>query len=68
VGEYGSIVMVAANRPFQDLIASVLIWQKIENYDLPGATAIGTVMLLISLALLLSINWLQAWSQRYRGE
>jgi sulfate/thiosulfate transport system permease protein len=68
VGEYGSIVMVAANRPFQDLIASVLIWQKIENYDLPGATAIGTVMLLISLGLLLSINWLQAWSQRYRGE
>jgi sulfate/thiosulfate transport system permease protein len=68
VGEYGSIVMVAANRPFQDLIASVLIWQKIENYDLPGATAIGTVMLLISLVLLLSINWLQAWGQRYRGE
>jgi sulfate/thiosulfate transport system permease protein len=68
VGEFGSIVMVAANRPFQDLIASVLIWQKIENYDLPGATAIGTVMLLISLVLLLSINWLQAWSQRYRGE
>jgi sulfate/thiosulfate transport system permease protein len=68
VGEYGSIVMVAANRPFQDLIASVLIWQKIENYDLPGATAIGAVMLLISLVLLLSINWLQAWSQRYREE
>jgi sulfate/thiosulfate transport system permease protein len=68
VGEYGSIVMVAANRPFQDLIASVLIWQKIENYDLPGATAIGAVMLLISLVLLLSINWLQTWSQRYREE
>jgi sulfate/thiosulfate transport system permease protein len=68
VGEYGSIVMVAANRPFQDLIAAVLIWQKIENYDLPGATAIGMVMLTISLVLLLSINWLQAWSQRYRRE
>jgi sulfate/thiosulfate transport system permease protein len=68
VGEYGSIVMVAANRPFQDLIASVLIWQKIENYDLPGATAIGAVMLLISLVLLVSINWLQTWSQRYREE
>jgi sulfate/thiosulfate transport system permease protein len=68
VGEYGSIVMVAANRPFQDLIASVLIWQKIENYDLPGATAIGAVMLMISLVLLLSINWLQTWSQRYREE
>jgi sulfate/thiosulfate transport system permease protein len=66
VGEYGSIVMVAANRPFQDLIASVLIWQKLENYDLPGATVIGTVLLMISLVLLLSINWLQSWGQKYR--
>ncbi len=67
VGEYGSIVMVAANRPFQDLIASVLIWQKLENYDLVGATVIGTVLLVISLAMLLLINGLQAWGQRYRS-
>jgi sulfate/thiosulfate transport system permease protein len=67
VGEYGSIVMVAANRPFQDLIAAVLVWQKIENYDLPGATAIGAVLLAISLMLLLTINGLQGWSQRYRS-
>lgn len=68
VGEYGSIVMVAANRPYQDLIASVLIWQKLENYDLLGATVIGTVLLVISLAMLLLINGLQAWGQRYRSK
>jgi sulfate/thiosulfate transport system permease protein len=68
VGEYGSIVMVAANRPSQDLIASVLIWQRLENYDIEGATAIGTVLLIISLVLLLLINWLQAWGQRYRSK
>jgi sulfate/thiosulfate transport system permease protein len=68
VGEYGSIVMVAANRPFQDLIAAVLIWQRLENYDIVGATAIGTVLLMISLVLLLVINWLQAWGQRYRSK
>jgi sulfate/thiosulfate transport system permease protein len=68
VGEYGSIVMVSANRPFQDLIASVLIWQSLESYDIVGATAIGTVLLLISLVLLLLINWLQAWGQRYSGK
>jgi sulfate transport system permease protein len=67
VGEYGSIVMVAANRPYQDLIASVLIWQKLENYDLVGATVIGTVLLVISLVMLLLINGLQAWGQRYRS-
>jgi sulfate/thiosulfate transport system permease protein len=68
VGEYGSIVMVSANRPFQDLIASVLIWQSLESYDIVGATAIGTVLLLISLVLLLLINWLQAWGKQYSGK
>ncbi len=66
VGEYGSIVIVAANMPFKDLIASVLIFQKLENYDLAGATVIGTVLLVISLVMLLLINWLQSWGKRYQ--
>lgn len=66
VGEYGSIVIVASNMPFKDLIASVLIFQKLENYDLAGATVIGTVLLLISLVMLFIINWLQAWGKRYQ--
>ena len=65
VGEYGSVVIVAANVPFKDLIAPVLIFQRLEQYDYAGATVIGTVMLLISLVMLLAINLLQAWGRRY---
>jgi sulfate/thiosulfate transport system permease protein len=65
VGEYGSIVMVAANLPFHDLIASVLIFQRLEQYDYAGATVIGVVMLILSLLILLAINLLQAWGRRY---
>ncbi|MDI9638113.1 sulfate ABC transporter permease subunit CysT [Kamptonema cortianum] len=65
VGEYGSTVLVAANMPFQDLIAPVLVFQRLEQYDYSGATAIGTVMLAISLGILLGINLLQAWGRRY---
>lgn len=65
VGEYGSIVIIAANVPFQDLISSVLIIQRLEQYDYAGATVIGTVLLLISLVILLLINLLQAWGRRY---
>lgn len=65
VGEYGSIVIVAANIPFQDLIAPVLVFQRLEQYDYAGATVIGTVMLLVSLVMLLAINLLQAWGRRY---
>ncbi len=65
VGEYGSVVMVASSIPFKDLIAPVLVFQKLEQYDYVGATVIGTVLLLVSLILLLLINLLQQWSRRY---
>jgi len=65
VGEYGSTVIIASNTPFQDLIAPVLIFQRLEQYDYSGATVIGVVLLAISLVLLLGINLLQAWTRRY---
>lgn len=65
VGEYGSVVIVSSNVPFKDLIASVLIIQRLEQYDYSGATVIGTVLLAISLLILLAINILQAWGRRY---
>jgi sulfate/thiosulfate transport system permease protein len=67
VGEYGSVVLVASSIPFKDLIAPVLVFQKLEQYDYTGATVIGTVLLLVSLILLLLINLLQQWSRRYAG-
>ena len=65
VGEYGSTVLIASNTPFRDLIAPVLVFQRLEQYDYSGATVIGVVMLAISLLLLLFINLLQAWGRRY---
>jgi sulfate/thiosulfate transport system permease protein len=65
VGEYGSTVIIASNTPFKDLIAPVLIFQRLEQYDYAGATTIGVILLFISLVLLLTINILQAWGQRY---
>jgi len=65
VGEYGSTVIVASNVPFKDLIAPVLIFQRLEQYDVAGATVIGVVLLGISLVMLLAINILQAWGRRY---
>jgi sulfate/thiosulfate transport system permease protein len=41
-----------------------LIVSKLEQYDIAGAAAIATVMLLISFLLLLVINALQWWSGR----
>ena len=65
VGEYGSTVIIASNTPLKDLIAPVLIFQRLEQYDYSGATVIGVVLLVISLVMLLLINFLQAWGRRY---
>ncbi len=65
VGEYGSTVIISSNTPYEDLIAPVLIFQRLEQYDYSGATVIGVVLLTISLILLLGINFLQGWSRRY---
>lgn len=65
VGEYGSTVIIASNTAFRDLIAPVLIFQRLEQYDFAGATVIGVVLLLISLASLLAINLLQSWGSKY---
>ncbi len=65
VGEYGSVVIVSSNTPYKDLIAPVLVFQRLEQYDYSGATVIGAVLLGLSLALLVLINLLQAWGRRY---
>ncbi len=67
VGEYGSVVIVSSGIPFRDLIAPVLIFQRLEQYDYSGASVIGIVLLAIALLLLLTINRLQQWGQRYAG-
>ncbi|NYT57718.1 sulfate ABC transporter permease subunit CysT [Alcaligenaceae bacterium] len=63
-GEYGSVIFIAGNMPMISEIAPLLIVTKLEQYDYAGATAIATVMLLISFSLLLAINLLQAWARR----
>ncbi len=66
LGEFGSIVIVSSNFAFKDLIAPVLIFQCLEQYDYVGATVIGTVLLLISLTMMLAVNQLQQFNQRFR--
>jgi sulfate transport system permease protein len=66
LGEYGSVVFIAGNMPMKTEIVPLLIITKLEQYDYAGATAIAMVMLIISFALLLTINLLQ-WAARRRA-
>ena len=67
LGEYGSVVFISGNMPMRTEITTLLIVTKLEQYDYAGATAIATVMLVVSFALLLVINLTQAWTRRRAG-
>lgn len=67
LGEYGSIIFIAGNRPMISEIVPVLIVQELDQFDYQGATAIGVLMLAVSFLLLLTINLLQAWVRKRHG-
>ena len=67
VGEYGSVIFIAGNLPMVSEITPLMIITKLEQYDYTGATAIATVMLILSFTLLLIINGLQAWTAKRTG-
>ena len=60
VGEYGSVIFIAGNLPGLTEIAPLLITFRLDEYDVASATAIALAMLLLSLAVLLVINTVQA--------
>ncbi|HYN42560.1 MAG TPA: sulfate ABC transporter permease subunit CysT [Thermoanaerobaculia bacterium] len=62
LGEYGSVVFISGNMPMKTEIAPLLVMTKLEQYDMAGATALATVLLLASFLLLLLLNRLEAWA------
>ncbi len=67
VGEYGSVIFIAGNRPMKSEIAPLLIVTKLEQYDYSGATAIAVAMLVMSFLMMLAINALQGWALARHG-
>ena len=65
LGEYGSVIFISGNMPMRTEITPLLIVSKLEQYDYAGATAIASVMLVVSFALLVVINSLQSRTRRF---
>ena len=65
LGEYGSVVFISGGIPYKTQVVPMLIMAKIDEFDIPGATALAVVMLIASFVLLLAINLLQWWNTRH---
>lgn len=67
IGEYGSVVFIAGNTPFETEIAPLLIMTKLEQFDYEGAAAVAIVMMLLSFMVLLTINGYQRYRLKKEG-
>jgi sulfate transport system permease protein len=59
IGEFGALVLITGNLPYQTEVASVYIFGRIESGDPRGAAAVSVVLLVISLMALLLIGALR---------
>lgn len=59
VSEYGSLVLLSGNLPMRTEVASVRILGSIENDNLPGAAAVATILLVISLLVIVTLDLIQ---------
>ncbi len=65
IGEYGSVVFIAGNIPFKTQIAPLMIMTKLEQYKYSDATAVALVLLFVSFLLMLLINTVQIYMQKF---
>jgi sulfate transport system permease protein len=59
LGEFGSVVMVAGNRPLETRTGPMYIFGEIESGNRHGAVVVSVVLLSCSLGILIALNRLQ---------
>ncbi|MDR2639655.1 MAG: ABC transporter permease subunit [Helicobacteraceae bacterium] len=67
LGEYGSVIFISSNKPYETEIVPLLVFMQLMEYDYQEAAAIGVLMLICTFILLLLINFLQTFARR-RGK
>ncbi|WP_027007716.1 sulfate ABC transporter permease subunit CysT [Conexibacter woesei] len=65
VGEFGSIVLISGNRPFDTQVSSVFIFKQIESDNPSGAAAVSVLLLLVSLVMLIALRAIEYWGNRH---
>ena len=65
VGEFGSLVLITGNLPFDTEVSSVFIFSQIESDRVTGAAAVSVVLLAISFVVLLGITFLSRWGSKH---
>ena len=65
VGEFGALVIITGNIPFDTEVSSVYIFGRIESGDSAAAAATAVVLLALSFIALLSIGAVRHYATRH---
>ena len=65
VGEFGSVILISGNKPFDTQVASVYAFKQLESDNVTGAAAVSVVLLVLSVAVLLLLRLGERWGARH---
>ncbi|MDG6094650.1 sulfate ABC transporter permease subunit CysT [Acetobacter sp. AN02] len=68
IGEYGSVIFIAGNRPWVSEIAPLLVVVRLQEFDYAGATSVALILLLTSFLCLGAVAVLRRRLARMTGE
>ena len=67
VGEFGSVVLISGNIPFDTQVASVFVYSRIESDAVTSAAAVSVVLLVLSVLVLVAIRALGRFGARHEA-
>jgi sulfate transport system permease protein len=65
IGEFGSLVLITGNIPFDTQVASVYIFGRIESDNETAAAAVSVLLLVIAVLVLFALNLFVRWRSRH---
>jgi molybdate transport system permease protein len=59
MGEFGVVLMLGGNIPGRTRVASIALYDRVENLDYAHANAMALVLLLLAVVTLLVVGWIR---------
>ena len=65
IGEFGAVILISGNVPFETEVASWYIFQQIESDEPIAAASVSVVLLALSLLVLVAADLVERWARRH---
>jgi sulfate transport system permease protein len=67
IGEFGAVILISGNIPFETEVSSWYIFSQIESDRADAAAAVSVVLLALSLVVLVAADVIERWTRRHEA-